>query len=182
MNKPLDIYREEDRLIVNIDAIPSWDGFDEIIDFLVDEYNAFIVKKIDGPDARIGILKIDNHEFKLGYNDDFGNELIAETKESEEIILKIAMDIETRLSGKIVSLGDGIEVRISEGESAFLTFWNLKHDVTQKIYEKLKNKPYFDFLIQGGARCSYGLMEVPLENLDELLKDVKLMDKSDLKK
>jgi hypothetical protein len=171
MNKLLDIYREKDKLIVNIDAMPSWEGFDELIDFLVKTYNALVVKKIDGPDARIGILKIDGHQFELGYNDDFG----------EEIIVKIAKDIEARLSGKVVSLGNDIKVRISGGESAFLTFWNSRRDITAKIYEKLRDKPYFELLILGGARYSYGLMEIPLEYLDVLLNDLKSMDKSDLK-
>ena len=45
MNKIVDIYREKDRLVVGIDAMPSWDCFDAIIDFLVEEKGAFVVKK-----------------------------------------------------------------------------------------------------------------------------------------
>ncbi len=180
MNKIVEIYREEDRLVVDLDAVPHWDGFDEMIDFLVEEQGAFVVKKMDGAFERLCILTVNGHEFELLYDDDFGNLLIARVKESEEIVLKVAQAVETWLMGEVLSLGDGIEVRVSGDESAFLTFWNSKGDVTNAIYEKLKNKPYFESLILGG--CSYGLMEVPLEHSDELLNDVKLIDESDLKK
>lgn len=180
MNKIVDIYREKNRLVVDLDAMPGWDAFDEMIDFLVEEHNALVVQKMDGIFDRISTLKVNGHEFQFNYDEDFGTSLIARTKESEEIILKIAKEVETRLRGKIVSLGDGIEGRVSGDEAAFVTFWNSKRDVTDAIYEKLKNKPYFESLILGG--CSYGLMEAPLEHLDELLDDVKRMDKSDLKK
>ena len=174
MNKIVDIYREKDRLVVDLDAMPSWGGFDELIDCLVEEHHALVVKKMDGVFERVCTLKVDGHQFELIYDDRSGNSLIARTKESEAIILEIAKEVETRLSGKIVSLGDGIEGRVSGDESAFVTFWHSKGDVTREIYEKLKNKPYFECLILDGAPYSYGLICVPLEHSDELLKDIKL--------
>ena len=180
MNKIVDIYREKDRLVVDLDAVPNWDGFDEMIDFLVEEHHALVVKKTDCIFQRLCILTVNQHEFELFYDEDFGNSLIARNKESEEIVLKIAQAVETWLMGEVLSLGNGIEGRISGDESAFVTFWNSKGDLTREIYEKLKSKPYFESLILGG--CSYGLMEAPLEYLDALLSDVRLMDKSDLKK
>lgn len=87
-NKPLE---------VEICAIASWEGFDQLIAFLQQEYSAIIIEENDGPDARRWILESNHQRFELVHDDMFGNYLIAPTKDSEPLVYEIALDIEKRI-------------------------------------------------------------------------------------
>lgn len=183
INKPIYICREQNKpLEVEIPAMPSRDGFNKLIDFLVKEYNAVVLFDADGPDARRWILESKGTQFELVHDDLVGSALVAPSVDSEELVLKIGKDLEQRLMGEIIAIGDTIEASVSKNEeNAVLTFWNACYDVTEKIYKKLEGKSYFKYLIFGGAPYAYGLIQVSIEYLDELLRDLKTMDKSDLK-
>ena len=66
----------------------DWEGFDEIVEYLIKSLN------VDGPDARRWILKQNNIIFEFIHSDGFGNYLLAPTKESEIIIKNIANNID----------------------------------------------------------------------------------------
>ncbi len=62
--------------------------------------------------------------------------------------MKIAKEVETRLRGKIVSLGDGIEGRVSGDKAAFVTFWNSKRDVADAInFNRIAENKNHDLII-----------------------------------
>lgn len=84
-------------LEVDICAVPGWDGFDKLIQFLKNEYAVEIIDRIDGPDARRWKLKAEGQEFELIHEDPYGNSLVAPTFASEHIVRKIGLDLETRL-------------------------------------------------------------------------------------
>ncbi|MBI5843303.1 MAG: hypothetical protein HZB23_01390 [Deltaproteobacteria bacterium] len=84
-------------LEVDICAIPGWEGFDKLIQFLKNEYSIDIIKMIDGPDARRWILKARGINFELRHDDVYGNYLYAPSSESEKIVTEIGQDIEQRL-------------------------------------------------------------------------------------
>ena len=72
----------------------DWEGFDEIVGYLVKSLNIIVSESIDGPDARRWILKQDNIIFELIHDDVFGSYLLAPTKESEIVIKNIANNID----------------------------------------------------------------------------------------
>jgi hypothetical protein len=98
MTQPiLFLKNSHDQLEVKISAVPDWDGFDKLIDFIKQEYHAVSLNAYDGPDARRWILEIDGIQFELIHDDMFGNYLVAPTIESEEIVREIGKDLEERL-------------------------------------------------------------------------------------
>ncbi len=183
MNELISILREKNRpLEIEIPAMPAWNSFDELIDFLVKEYNAVALVKADGPDARRWILESNGSQIELVHDDLMGNKLVAPSVDSEELVLTIGRDLEQRLMGEILMIDADIQARILKTEEVvILTFWRDGQDLTRKIYEALQNQQSNLKDVQlFGAPCSYDLLMVPLESSDQLLKDVKLMDKSDL--
>ena len=81
-----------------VEAMPDWDAFDELIEYLVEHYSAEIAERIDGPDARRWVLKVRDQEFELWHDDVAGNSLVATKPGAEELIRKIATDLESRLT------------------------------------------------------------------------------------
>ena len=61
MNHPVLFMREGERFIVEIPAISSWEGFDQLLGIIIDNHEAVLVKAIDGPDVRLRILEINGH-------------------------------------------------------------------------------------------------------------------------
>lgn len=55
-------------LIFRCNIIQTYDDFDQIIKYLLNQYNVKIEKKLEDPDIRISYLTINNKAFKL-YND-----------------------------------------------------------------------------------------------------------------
>ena len=98
MSKPILILKQpNERLEIKICAISSWGGFDELIQFLKNEYNAKVLSENDGPDARRWILESQNKKIELIHDDMYGNYLIAPTEDSEDIVYEIGKDLEERL-------------------------------------------------------------------------------------
>lgn len=185
MNNPIRIIRKKnEKLKIEIPAAPSWNGFDEIISFLVKEYRASILERNDGPYWRKWIIEVSQHRMELLYEDQDGNCLQACDEDSEPIVLQIGQDLEERLMGDLFEIDGNLQGRMLKTErSAILTFWHNNKDLTGIIYKNLDNKKSsFKDVQLFGAPFSYELLMIPLEYSDELLNDIKMMDKSDLEK
>lgn len=89
--------RSNERLEVDICAIPGWNGFDKLIVFIKNYYAVKVVAKYDGPDARHSILESNGQKIELIHDDVFGNYLVAHTVESEPLVYAIGKDLENRL-------------------------------------------------------------------------------------
>ncbi|PKR49669.1 hypothetical protein [Thalassospira marina] len=86
-------------LKVDVGAVSDWAGFDKLIQFLKNEYNVEVLEGIDGPDARRWLLRSEGCDFELQHDDPYGNLIVATSQESEELVRKIGLDLEQRLSG-----------------------------------------------------------------------------------
>tara|TARA_R110002124_G_scaffold267198_1_gene434341 strand:- start:387 stop:710 length:324 start_codon:yes stop_codon:yes gene_type:complete len=83
-------------LRIDICSGEDWDGFDEIIEYLINNLEVEVLKSFDGPDARRWILKLKEITFELIHDDVSGNYLLAPTKESETVIKNIANIIDNK--------------------------------------------------------------------------------------
>ena len=61
-------FLQKKRLIFRCNIIQTYDDFDQIIKYLLNQYNVEIEKKLEDPDITISYLTINNKAFKL-YND-----------------------------------------------------------------------------------------------------------------
>jgi hypothetical protein len=84
-------------LEVNICAIPDWEGFDKLIQYLKNEYSVEIISQNDGPGARKWIFKARGLIFEMRHDDGYGNYLFAPSSDSERIVCEIGKDLENRL-------------------------------------------------------------------------------------
>ena len=99
MDKPVIVTSKKgERLEIAVKAVPGWEGFDELISYLIQHYEATVLKELDGPDARRWILKCHDQIIEVHHDDMFGNYLFAPTLESEEVIREIAQDLGERFS------------------------------------------------------------------------------------
>jgi len=89
---------ENSQLEVLIFPIEDWEGFDKLIEYMGNEFEAVVLEKIEGPYSRRYILSAKGKEFELIHDDGYGNYLLAPTKESELTIMEIAKDLEFRLN------------------------------------------------------------------------------------
>lgn len=88
----------DNELQVDVCAISDWNGYDKLIKFVQEYYNAEIVVSLDGPDgSRRCVLECDHIKFELIHDDFYGNYFLASTPNSEELIRKIGEDLEQRL-------------------------------------------------------------------------------------
>lgn len=183
MNNPIEVIRENNKTLkIEIPAMASWGSFDEIISFLIKEYNAIVFEKQEDPFWRKWILEINKQRITLIHDDMYGNELAAQTKDAETLLLRIGKNLAERLKGEILDINGEIQGSIKAGkDTTVLTFWNGSSDITEKIYKKLESRHYFQYLVPFGAPFSYRLIQTPSKYLDELLNDIKLMDHTDLK-
>jgi hypothetical protein len=81
-----------------ISDIPDWEGFYKLLQFVQKRYNAEIISKADGPDARVCILSCKGKKFKLIFMDDYGNYFEPFSQNDEPIVLEICADLEKRLA------------------------------------------------------------------------------------
>ncbi len=98
--KPVVISEKNNGLIeVDVPAIPGWDDFDKLVQFLINEYQAKIVSKTDGPDARSWMIEIEGCAIVLQHEDPYGNSIHSFTDISSETVRRIGEDLEKRLAG-----------------------------------------------------------------------------------
>lgn len=91
--------RKDERLAVSVHGVPGWEGFDQLLQYLEKTYAADVVRQVDGPDARRAWLVAGTVELELLYEDTCGSSLIAPDPRSEELVLRIAEDLRSRLGG-----------------------------------------------------------------------------------
>lgn len=92
------VSRYKDLLQCDITAVPDWEGFDKIIQFLQNHYQAKIIMQADGPDARICRLDVRNQVLELQHEDPYGNTLIATSPSAEKLLQSVADDLRQRLA------------------------------------------------------------------------------------
>lgn len=98
--KPVVISERNDGLIeVDVPAISGWDGLDKLAQFLINEYQAKIVSKVDGPDSRVWKIEIEGHAIVLQHEDPYGNSIHALTDTGSVTVRRIGEDLEKRLTG-----------------------------------------------------------------------------------
>ena len=92
------IYDNPDgKCVVDVVAVPDWNGYDKICDFLKQEYEASVISSADGPDSRKSVLDIRGARISIQHDDPYGNSIEAETVESNDIVRAIGMDLKNRL-------------------------------------------------------------------------------------
>lgn len=78
--------------------IDGLEGFEKLFQFVQDNYNVEIIKKVEGPDVIQWTLQCKGQVFYLIYDDVAGNYFEARTQDSEEILYEIGKDLEIELS------------------------------------------------------------------------------------
>ena len=92
------IYDNPDgKSVVDIVALPDWDGYDKLCEFLKQEYKATVISALDGPDSRKAILELRGTRISIQHDDPYGNSIEAETPESNDLVREIGMDLKNRL-------------------------------------------------------------------------------------
>lgn len=87
----------DDLIELEVEDISSWEGFENIVRFLEKDFNAIVIKKFDGPDARTWKLQIAGHIITVQHLDTRGNWLSMPAKEGEKIITSIGERLKERL-------------------------------------------------------------------------------------
>ena len=96
-SRPVVVSTTERGLEVHVHGIPGWEGFDQLTRYLVLHFAATITSSIDGPDARVRQLLIDETTLTLDYEDPYESTIVAADRESG-ILLRIAEDLTHRLT------------------------------------------------------------------------------------
>lgn len=82
---------------IEVKSISSWDGFENIVHFLEQEFKARVLEKHDGPDARTWILEIQGQIIIVQHLDTFGNCFFSDSAEGEKIVIEIGNRLQERL-------------------------------------------------------------------------------------
>ncbi len=99
---PVVFSKRRGTLEVDICAVPDWDGFDKLIQFLKNFYMVEVRESYDGPDARRWVLHAEGVTFELHHDDPYGNTLVASANDaSEGLVGRIGADLKERLAGLI---------------------------------------------------------------------------------
>jgi hypothetical protein len=91
--------RRDGRLEAAVPAVPGWDGFDKLIEYLESVHDVDLVRRVDGPDARRAWLVSAGTAFEVEYDDSFGSALVVPDAEAEKFVLGVADDLRRRLGG-----------------------------------------------------------------------------------
>lgn len=84
-------------LEVHVPGVPGWEGFDQLTRYLEKHFSAVVLSTVDGPDARLRRLRVQDLELFLDYEDPFGNTIVAADPESA-LLRAIAEDLTRRLN------------------------------------------------------------------------------------
>jgi len=97
-SRPVVLSRKKDKLECDVAAIPDWEGFDKIVRFLEKHYDAEVVSRADGPDARRWVLRAMGQIIEVQHDDPWGNTIVSPTPEADPIVERIASDLGRRFS------------------------------------------------------------------------------------
>lgn len=76
-------------LIADFKTLEDWEAFEVIANTIIEKLNAQVKEKLDGPDARVWVFRVNDIDFSL-HNNPYGNYLMATTEPSKEILKQIA--------------------------------------------------------------------------------------------
>lgn len=91
-------YLKDGRVLLMLRRLDSWEDFDSLIDFLKDFYDAKVSLSADGPGARRWILDISGFTVEVLFDDLGGIDILSTNAEGFELIKKIGMDLNERIS------------------------------------------------------------------------------------
>jgi len=97
----MSIYRQEDSegIIRNyVQEIESWDGFSEIVAFVLRFFESSMIKQVDGPDSRVCHILVEAHEITFVHDDMLGNCFFSEKESSQPVIEKISRQLSHRVT------------------------------------------------------------------------------------
>jgi len=83
----------------DVHNVPDWDGLEKLARFLEKYYAATILERIDGPDARRWVLRVNDIQVELQHEDPYGNALLAVDAEGDDLVRVIGDDLGARLAG-----------------------------------------------------------------------------------
>ena len=89
--KEIGLITGRDALIMHFYTQEDWDSFEDLINTLNKFFKANVTKRVDGPESKFVIIKIDDSELTL-INNPYGNSLKAETDDSKKVLQKIYED------------------------------------------------------------------------------------------
>ncbi|MDX8150660.1 hypothetical protein SK069_03565 [Patulibacter brassicae] len=98
MTPPVIVTRSDRGLEVHVAAVPGWDGFDKLTQYVIKHHAALVLSSVDGPDARVRRFQVGSTEVVLDYEDPYGNTFVAADPPCP-VLLRIASDLERRLGG-----------------------------------------------------------------------------------
>lgn len=84
-------------LEIEVEVISSWEGFENIVRSLEQDFNAHVLEKNDGPDARSWNLEIDGQIITIQHLDTRGNWFFANSPEGEKVVIEIVNRLKERL-------------------------------------------------------------------------------------
>lgn len=83
----------------HITNVESWDDFESLAKFIVKEFSAEIIDKLDGICSRTWKIQIGNEEFVLKHHDDIGNYFYLDRISGNDALMKkIADSLDSKLS------------------------------------------------------------------------------------
>lgn len=95
---PVTIAKSGGLVEVSLHIMPSWEDFDKVVLFLIENYKATSVGIFDGPDSRKCIMRANNVEVIVLHDDSCGNTIIASATDGNSVVMQIGEDLKSRLS------------------------------------------------------------------------------------
>ncbi len=71
----------------------SWEEFDKLINFLLNNYKVKLIKKTDGPDASLCLFECNGKNFELIFDDFYGIYFEPVTEEDEDTVLEVCKSL-----------------------------------------------------------------------------------------
>jgi hypothetical protein len=89
---------KDGRVQVDVDDLEGWEGFEALVDLICRRYEARVLARHDGPDARSWTLEIEGHEVLLQHDDMYGHFFFAKEARGDELVRRMGEQLSTSLS------------------------------------------------------------------------------------
>jgi hypothetical protein len=86
------------KLVCDISAVPGWDGFEKLWEYLEKHFDATCESKTDGPDVRRWVIRVRGAVLELLHEDPWGNQIQSTNTDSQKVLRDIAADLERRFN------------------------------------------------------------------------------------
>src|SRR5437868_6630617 len=90
--------RSSGHMEFHVEDIPSWQGFEEIVDFFIENFGVRVISKADGAGERAWELQLDNIILRIVHDDMIGNYFFAELDDGDEVVGEMADRLEKRIN------------------------------------------------------------------------------------